>query len=139
MGAHQFPGPRRQGHFMVIQRGLLMMHPGVNVERSPSCGGPATVYATHAGADFAFQSYAFQRFMSSSLLSHQRAHPHPETSVLPKSHPALSVEQLFTAGDLVALQLRLDEFTMLCLVQVAPCVCVCVFENVCAGCCNPAF
>lgn len=40
---------------------------------------PATELATHAGADFAFQSYAFQRFMSSSALSHSHAHPHPES------------------------------------------------------------
>lgn len=50
---------------------------------------PAAAQAPHAGTDVAFHSYAFQRFTSSRLLPHQRAHPHPQTSLLPKS-----VEQL---------------------------------------------
>lgn len=94
-GCPPVPRPPPTGHLMVIRPGLLMVNPEVNVERSSSCGSPTTAShcvhgACRRGLRFAFQSYAFQRFMPHpAVLSHPGDHPHPKRSPLPRS-----VEQL---------------------------------------------
>lgn len=117
-----------------------MMNPGVNVERSSSCGSPTT--ASHCLRDTCMRGLCFSALCITKIYVPQRTLTPscpPASWNNPITEVALSAEcgAAFTA-DLVILHFRLDEFTthsfwIFGLLQAALCVFTDLCMIICAG------